>query len=148
MSVELQNLLSGARPPGIYRLTLRGGRAGIAALAGQRGWQFFHLDARQIASKGDFLRACAQTLGFPSYFGNNWDALEDSLRDLAWAPAEHGYLVLIDAAGHFAAAAPGDFRVALDILRTAVDYWRSTPTPMAVLLRGAGRSVRDVPKLE
>ena len=148
MSQELQNLLSGARPAGLYRLTSRAGSASIASQAEQRGWRFFRLDGRQIASKSDFLQACAEALGFPSYFGHNWDALEDSLRDLSWAPSEHGYLLLIDDAGHFAAAAPGDFHVALEIMRTAIDYWRSTPTPMAVLLRGAGRKVRYVPRLK
>ena len=90
MSQELQNLLSGARPAGLYRLTSRAGSASIASKAEQRGWRFFRLDGRQVASKSDFLQACAEALGFPSYFGHNWDALEDSLRDLSWAPRNTG----------------------------------------------------------
>ena len=147
MSQELGNLLSGGRPPGVYRLPARTDPATVAAQAEKTGWQFFRLNGRDLASTSDFLRASAETFGLPGYFGNNWDALEESLRDLAWAPAEHGYLVLVEDAGHFASAAPDDFRIALDILRSAADYWRGTPTPMAILLQGAGHSAREVPRL-
>lgn len=35
-------------------------------------------------SKDSFLKYLSSRLGFPKYFGNNWDALEDSLRDFSW----------------------------------------------------------------
>ena len=145
MSQELQ-LLSGARPAGTT--VLPPGPVPPARLPGrQRGWRPFYLDGRQIASKSDFLQACAQALSFPSYFGYNLDALEDSLRDLSWPPAEHGYLVLFDDAGRFAAAAPA---ISTSRSRSCVrpSLSGSPPTPMAVLLRGAGRKVRDVPRLK
>ena len=61
--------------------------------------------------------------------------------------AESGYLVLYDDAGRFAAARPEEFAVALDVLRTAVERWRATETPMVVLLRGAGRAAPGAPRL-
>ena len=85
-------------------------------------------------------------MGFPAYFGHNWDALEDSARDLAWALAG-GYLVLYDHIRGFAEAQPEEFAVAVDILRSAAAYWRETPTPMVVLLRGTGRGAAQVPRL-
>ncbi len=40
-----------------------------------------------IRSKQKLLRVLAHQLQFPAYFGYNWDALEECLRDLSWLPA-------------------------------------------------------------
>lgn len=147
MTDRLIALLQGRIPPGIYRLTGGTGGAAIAAMADRLGWRFAQLNGRQITTKAAFLEACAAALNFPTYFGKNWDALADNLRDLAWAPAGRGYLLLYEDAGCFAAAAPADFAVALEILRATVADWRATSTPMAVLLRRAGRAARLIPRL-
>jgi RNAse (barnase) inhibitor barstar len=39
-----------------------------------------------LDSKSDLLESLAESLRFPSYFGHNWDALEDFLADLSWLP--------------------------------------------------------------
>ena len=39
-----------------------------------------------IANKSELLRSVAFSLGFPSYFGGNWDALDECIRDLSWLP--------------------------------------------------------------
>jgi RNAse (barnase) inhibitor barstar len=39
------------------------------------------LDTRQARDKASFLEAAARDLGFPDYFGRNWDAFEECLRD-------------------------------------------------------------------
>jgi hypothetical protein len=148
MSDQLIELLVGARAPGVYRSSSRLGADAIAERAERSGWRCSYLDGQRIATKDDFLQACATAMCFPTYFGHNWDALEDSLRDLAWAPAERGHLLLYDHAKRFAVTQPGEFSVALDILQIAVKAWQDTPTPMAVLLRGVGRSaVAALPKL-
>lgn len=147
MNTRIADLLGGVRAPGVYRLRSRAGEPAIADWANQSGWRFFHLDGRRIATKNDLLAACAAAMDFPSTFGQNWDALADSLRDLSWAPAARGYLVLYDGVGRLASAQPQDLAVALDIFQDAVDFWRATPTPMTVLLRDAGRSLRQIPWL-
>lgn len=40
-----------------------------------------------IQSKGQLLKVCAEGLGFPDYFGENWDAFIDCLSDLGWSRA-------------------------------------------------------------
>jgi RNAse (barnase) inhibitor barstar len=41
---------------------------------------------RGIRSKEKLLAILADRLRFPRYFGYNWDALEECLRDLSWLP--------------------------------------------------------------
>ena len=137
MTDKLTGLLEGSIPPGIYRLTDEESVPVISQQAAQHGWQFFHLDGTQIASGREFLQACAAALQFPRYCdGSNWEALEDGLADLTWAPTRSGYVLLYDEAGRLAAAAPEQFAIALDSLCLAVENWRATDTPFIVLLRG------------
>jgi hypothetical protein len=42
------------------------------------------IDASTISSKADLMSALATAFDFPGHFGANWDALDDSLRDLSW----------------------------------------------------------------
>ncbi len=41
---------------------------------------------RSVRSKEKLLAVLSQGLRFPRYFGGNWDALEECLRDLSWLP--------------------------------------------------------------
>ncbi|MCX7668542.1 MAG: barstar family protein [Anaerolineae bacterium] len=147
MKDRLDDLLAGRVAPGLYRLSQPLTAAAIAARAGRYGWQLAQIKGRPIRSKAAFLDACAEALAFPAYFGHNWDALADCLRDLSWLPTAAGRLILYEDAGTFAAAAPADFAVALAILRAAVADWQDTSTPLAVLLRRAGRAAPLIPRL-
>ena len=33
--------------------------------------------------------------GVPTYFGENWPALDDCLTDMAWLPPEVGYVLVV-----------------------------------------------------
>lgn len=61
------------------------------------------LDFSGITSKHELLRLVARELRFPDYFGNNWDALVDCLRDIdQWlGPAP---LYVLEVLGHGALA--------------------------------------------
>jgi RNAse (barnase) inhibitor barstar len=147
MSEKLDALFSGQRSPGVYRWDAPGSTRALRDEAENHGWRCFYLDGRRIADKKEFIDACARAMHFPDYFGKNWDALEESLRDLEWAPASAGYLVLYDHAGRFLRSRPADFATALAILRSATDHWAGTGTPMAVLIGGLSREGRDIPEL-
>lgn len=45
--------------------------------------QIVVLDTRDATDKASFLVAVARDLGFPAYFGHNWDAFEECARDFA-----------------------------------------------------------------
>src|SRR5437667_1670941 len=63
--------------------------AGIAA---------FDLDGKLISTREDLLRGIADAMQFPDYFGMNWDAVIDCLRDLADRHPAEGYVLFLHAA--------------------------------------------------
>lgn len=80
------------------------------------------------------LAEIAKALGFPAWFGGNWDALEDCLTDLSWRGA--GPRVFV-----FAGAAPGDeFGILRDVLLSAAEFWMDRGEPFfAVFTDPQGR---------
>jgi hypothetical protein len=75
--------------------------------------------SKGIKSKRELLDFLAEALEFPSYFGCNWDALDECLTDLSWIPNDkiiiwHEDLPLINQ--------PAEAKIYLEILRDlAVD---------------------------
>lgn len=69
------------------------------------------LDTREAGDKAAFLAACARDLGFPDYFGHNWDALADCLSD--FVTRRTPVLVVWTGAS---ALSPADRRTAMQIM--------------------------------
>lgn len=95
-----------------------------------------------ISISDEFLKSLYCLLWFPGYFGFNWDALYDCLRDLEWIPCRK--LVLVHE------ALPGlpeeDLKVYLEILRdSALDWGGDQEHEFEVFFRSADR--RRVEKL-
>jgi hypothetical protein len=134
---ELMALLQGDRDPGLYRLEPTVAPEQAAALCQEHGCQLFYIDGSTIASKSSFLQQVAQVMEFPDYFGQNWDAFEDCLTDLDWFSADC-YVILYDHPEAFAQGDPVEWATALDILRSTVEYWRETASPLYVLFQGKG----------
>jgi Barstar (barnase inhibitor) len=103
--------------------------------------QVFYLDGREIFSKEVFLNQIAEAMQFPTYFGANWDALEECLKDLSWYPAQ-GYVLIYHQPEVFAQAQPEQWQVAYDILQSAVEYWNHTEIPMRLVLLNDGKIVQ------
>ncbi|WP_328959958.1 barstar family protein [Streptomyces virginiae] len=62
------------------------------------------LDGREMGDTDAVFTQFYDRLRLPDYFGWNWNALFDCLRDLHWLPAEH-YVLVIEAADEIL---PGD----------------------------------------
>jgi RNAse (barnase) inhibitor barstar len=60
----------------------------------ERGIGLVRIEGEAITGDGELLDALAVGFSFPDYFGRNWDALEECLRDLSWLPAE-GYVLVV-----------------------------------------------------
>ncbi|MEV5750988.1 barstar family protein [Actinoallomurus sp. NPDC052308] len=131
----IAELLTGRRPPGVYTWPVdRKEAARGAAEAERAGRRVFWLDVHDVRDKRALLERCAEEFLLPSYFGHNWDALQDGLRDLSWAPANCGYLVMYDHWRELAGADPAVHQTLLEVFTAAVEHWRHTATPLAVLI--------------
>ncbi len=53
------------------------------------------IDASPIEDPPGLLAGLAAGLAFPEYFGNNWDAVDECLRDLSWGPGDLGWILIV-----------------------------------------------------
>ncbi|MGW5852485.1 barstar family protein [Streptomyces sp. NPDC055254] len=109
--------------------------------AEKAGWTTVRLDLDGVRGKAGLMRACGDALRLPQWFGGNWDALADALRDLSWLP-DGGRLVAVTSWREFAGERPSEWETLVEILEEAVDFWESEPdggAPLVVVLaRAAG----------
>jgi RNAse (barnase) inhibitor barstar len=62
------------------------------------GMACFDLNGEAVRTKEDLLRVIAEAMRFPDYFGMNWDAMIDCLRDLADRVPAEGHVLFVHAA--------------------------------------------------
>jgi Barstar (barnase inhibitor) len=79
-------------------------------------------DGATMIDADDVFRQFADALRFPAYFGWNWDALSDCLRDLRWCPADR-YLIIIENTELVLLASAEERDLMFDILGQAAEEW-------------------------
>jgi RNAse (barnase) inhibitor barstar len=84
----------------------------------------------RFADKETLLKNIAAALGFPDWFGANWDALEDCLSDL---PGE-GYVVLFENP-----KAGDELGILVDVLRSSAESWAGRGKPFFAVFIDPGR---------
>ena len=143
----LAGLLAGQDAPGVWRWSSYRDVADVREIVEGAGWAFAHLDGVAVETRQEFLVAVGRALAFPDTYGTNFDALADLLDDVPAPDAGVGGTVLLwDAWSGFARTDERWFSVALTVLRErCTDPARS---PFAVLLRGPGPELPDVPLLD
>jgi barstar (barnase inhibitor) len=75
--------------------------------------------------KSALLRRIAASLGFPAWFGQNWDALEDCLTDLSWREGE-GHVLVFEG---FQLLPAGELGELIDVMITVVEFWAGRGKP-------------------
>ena len=83
-----------------------------------------------IRSKADLLAVLASAGHFPDYFGGNWDALQDCLRDLSWIGNRKVVVVHSDLPLR---ENPAECRTYLEILQTVLADWAESVKPDAAV---------------
>jgi RNAse (barnase) inhibitor barstar len=81
------------------------------------------LDVATVEARENLFDSLAQALAFPTWFGRNWDALEDVLGDLSWRKGD-GHVVV------FRTYPTGEeFGILVEVLRTTAEYWAGRGRP-------------------
>lgn len=125
----LAAVLAGRHAPGVHRWESALEVADVRHAVEHAGWAFGYVDGAALETVAAVLQGIGEALDFPDHYGQNLDALNDCLRDLA------GPTVLLwDAWGGFAHADPRRFAVVVELLATRGD---GDPA-VEVLLRGPG----------
>lgn len=97
----------------------------LRAAAKRAGIVWYDLDLKGVADRQALLRRCAQVFALAAHFGGNWDALHESMRELAGSGTP-GAVVHWRRGPELARRAPEALATALEILEDAARYWRST----------------------
>ncbi|HJW02206.1 MAG TPA: barstar family protein [Azospira sp.] len=98
----------------------------LAEVVQTQGLQLFTLDLSRATDKTAWLAALGQGLGFPEWYGANFDALYDCLTDGEWMPA-HGCLLQLSG---FTALGEEGTDTLIAILQAAADEWREQGRPL------------------
>ena len=88
------SLLTRAERAGIYHMPFAADLA-LEEAAESLEYPMHRVDLARVTTKEAFLEAVGKALGFPDWYGHNWDALADCLTDLSWMAAD-GYVIVLD----------------------------------------------------
>ncbi|MGW7419498.1 barstar family protein [Streptomyces sp. NPDC054813] len=82
------------------------------------------LDLAGVADKAGLMDRAVLALSLPDWFGRNWDALADSLRDPSvWPPeaVDRGLLLVVTGWQGYAGTRPDEWKTAQDVFAQASD---------------------------
>lgn len=130
---QLTSILADTKASGVYLVSTKPSVEDLRTLCNKHDLTLFYLSEKAIRTKNQFLDYVAKIFDFPDYFGRNWDALEDCLKDMDWAKA-NGFLILYEHFEAFAENEPKQFDQALDIFKEVAEYWQDKDTIFTVLL--------------
>lgn len=129
----LASVLSDPAKAGVYQLDKDARQ--LAQKAAETGLASFRVDIGHAHDKEDFLEHLSEAMKFPQWFGGNWDALADCLRDLSWVEAK-GYVIILEKSKHFCASHRHEFDEAIDVLKEASVHWQAQGRPFWALIGG------------
>jgi RNAse (barnase) inhibitor barstar len=96
----------------------------LQAEATATGQHFLYAYCAHALNKQEVLSTIADSFGFPSYFGHNFDALYDCLTDSVHkAGQQNGFVVVIEHLPNTEYFDKELRETLLDVFRDAADYW-------------------------
>jgi Barstar (barnase inhibitor) len=93
-------------------------RAPNPEIAAEKSIRLIELDGTKLEGEAELMAAISSGFEFPDYFGANWDALEECLRDMgSWLEAK-GYAIVMEKGEAF-------WRADADVAGKLVSSWTS-----------------------
>lgn len=136
---DLSKTLADAKASGVFHLMREPYE--IERDAKAAGLYVVRMDIGHAHHKEEFIDHIAKALHFPATYGKNWDALNDSLTDLAWikeggkAPA--GFVLIFEKSKHFGAGHKHQFDDAMEVLKAVAESWQGAGKPFFAFIHGA-----------
>ena len=93
------------------------------------------IDGSEIGSKQDLMAALSEALELPDYFGGNWDALDEVLRDLGWLEAK-GHVLVVTGASELRKREPDLVQGLATSWRFGAERWSEDGVPFHLVLVG------------
>ena len=119
-----------ADQPSVDLVELRGSSVGRIEASLPPGAVLRKIRGRKSRTEQQFFDEAAAALQFPDYFGENWDAFEECLRDMRDGRDADHVIVVTDASQLLADADPAKLAMLVDIVRVADQKW-AQPSQMA-----------------
>ncbi|AYQ27476.1 MULTISPECIES: barstar family protein [unclassified Polaromonas] len=82
-----------------------------------------------VSSKASLFAAFESAGQFPEYFGSNWDAFSDCLRDFGWVQEKQIVILHRDLP---LAENAADCRIYLETLQAAIEDWTASPARLDI----------------
>ena len=105
----------------------------IAAAARHAKLRYLNVDLARAEDKATLFHELARGLELPDHFGNNFDALADSLEDRDWL-GKSGCAIRVGHATHYRKTHPHDWETLEEILSEASTFWRERNRAFWVLI--------------
>jgi RNAse (barnase) inhibitor barstar len=105
----------------------------IKAAAAAAKLKYRVVDLHGVGGKNELMEALVKGLNLPEHFGDNWDALADSLEDSDWL-GNHGMVIVVRHAAAYRKAYRVDWEMLADILSEAAEYWQERHKPFWVFV--------------
>src|SRR5713226_6886521 len=81
------------------------------------------LRGKKMMTVGALDNECSAALQFPWYFGENWPAFDECIRDLSWLPADVYTLIITDSVAVLSEEDEKQFSIFVEILDKASREW-------------------------
>jgi len=128
---------------GVRVVTTKPAADDVQELASREGIHAWRVDLSKISSKTDLLETIGKALSFPDYYGRNWDALSECLRDF---DEGKGWLIIFDHADTLLALPRQDLTTLEAILSDAANFWSAEGRIFGALFVG-GPTLREALEL-
>ena len=121
-TVTLATYLQSTKAPWTSLVIVAAGKRADSLVRLPTGFALKVIRGRHCKTPENLFVEFAKALGFPDYFGHNWDGLEECLADLEWLPAK-GYILLITEAEGVLPDHAEEYETLLEVLRDAGEAW-------------------------